>query len=141
MTFPILDKYTWQRYNKNTPSILGTKIEGGCRINRDDILSKSRKENKDKDLFKNEVQIQAGNIGSLTAILLATFFFVTQVLTGEGFDFGLYAIIISISAAGFIFKAIRMKYKRDIILATVYTVATLILSVAHIIQLTTGQAG
>lgn len=123
------------------PSTLGSSLEEGIRINRDEILSKSRKENKDKDLFKIEVQIQAGNIGSLTAIILATIFFVTQVLIGEGFDFGLYAIIVSISAAGFIFKAIRMKHKRDIILATVYTLATLILSVAHIIKLTIGHAG
>lgn len=137
----MVDKYTWQPYNEITPSILGIKQVGGCRINRDEILSKSRKENKDKDLFKIEVQVQAGNIGSLTAVVLATVFFVTQVLTDEGFDFGLYAIIVSISAAGFIFKAIRMKYKRDIILATVYTLATLFLSVAHIVKLTTGHAG
>ena len=90
-------------------------------------------------MYKNEVQVQAGNIGSLTATLLATLFFVIEARIGDGFDFGLYAIIISISASSSIFKAIRMKRRRDIIWATVYTPATLILSVAHIIKLTTGH--
>ncbi|WP_430522302.1 DUF6442 family protein [Paenibacillus brevis] len=105
-------------------------------MNREEILSRSRKENKEQDLYKIEVQVQAGNIGSQTATLLATFFFVTEALIGKGFDFGLYAIILSVFAASFIFKAIRLKYRKEIILATVFTLATLILSTAHIITLT-----
>jgi hypothetical protein len=118
---------------------LAKTVEEGFRINKEEILSRSRKENKDQDLYKIEIQVQAGNIGSLTATILATFFFVTEALIGNGFDFGLYAIIISVSAASFIFKAIRLKHRREIILATVFTLATLILSVAHIIKLTTGH--
>ncbi|WP_425436552.1 DUF6442 family protein [Paenibacillus herberti] len=104
-------------------------------INKDEILSKSRKENKNKDLYDIEVQTSAGNIGSITAILLATIFFVTQSLVGDGLDFGLYAIIFSVSAAGFIFKAIRMKRRRDIVLSILYTLATLTFSVIHIVKL------
>jgi hypothetical protein len=55
------------------PSLL-VKDYGGILINKEEILSKSRKENKDKDLFKLEVQIIAGNVGSITAIILATIF-------------------------------------------------------------------
>ncbi|GGG69500.1 DUF6442 family protein [Paenibacillus radicis (ex Gao et al. 2016)] len=110
-------------------------ILGGIPINKEEILSKSRKENKDRDLFKIEVQVSAGNIGSFAATLLATLFFVTQSVIGDGFDFGLYAIILSISAAGFIFKAIRLKRRRDIVLSIIYTLATLILSVVHIYKL------
>jgi len=112
-------------------------ILGGILINKDEILAKSRKENKDKDLFKIEVQVNAGYVGSITAILLATVFFVTQILLGGGFDFGLYAIIFSVPAAGFIVKAIRLKRKRDIVLSVIYTLATLILSVAHFSKLIT----
>ncbi|MFF2890141.1 DUF6442 family protein [Paenibacillus sp. NPDC057967] len=106
-------------------------------INKDEILSKSRKENKNKDLYQIEVQIKAGNIGSLAATILATFLFVTQSVIGDGFDFGLYAIIFSVSAAGFIYKAIRMKRRRDIAFSIIYTLATLILSIVHILKLIT----
>lgn len=105
--------------------------KGGTSINKDEILARSRKENKDKDLFAIEVQIFAGHIGSIAAILLATVFVITQSLMGERFDFGLYAIILSVSAVGFIYKAMRLKRRRDITLAIVYSLATLILSVVH----------
>ncbi len=113
---------------------------GGILINKEEILAKSRKENKDKDLFKIEVQVNAGNVGAIAGVILATVFFVTQSLLGDGLDFGLYAIIFSIPAAGFIVKAIRMKRKRDIVLSIIYTLATLILSVAHIFNLITNYA-
>jgi hypothetical protein len=103
-------------------------------------LSKSRKENKNKDLFEKEVQINAGHIGSISAIILATIFFVTQILLGGGLNFGLYAIIFVVSAAGFIVKAIRMKRRRDIVISIIYTLVTLGLSVVHILKLITTYA-
>lgn len=106
-------------------------------MNKDEILSKSRKENKNKDLFAIDVQTKAASVGSTTAILLATIFFVTQILIGDGWDFGLYAIMFSVSAASYIYKAIRMKRKRDIVLSIIFTFATLILSIIHIYILLT----
>lgn len=110
-------------------------------MNKDEILSKSRKENKDRDLHKREVQINAGNVGSIAAIFLATIFFVTQSLVGGGLNFGLYAIIFSVSAASFVVTALRMKQRRDIVLAILYTLATVILSYIHISKLITTYIG
>lgn len=107
----------------------------GLDINKDDILSRSRKENKDRDLYKIEMKTQAASIGSLVATVLATFFFLTQSLMGAGFNFGLYAIMVSVSAVSSIYQAIRMGQKRDMVMAVIYTLGTLILSVAHILQL------
>ncbi|WMJ88098.1 DUF6442 family protein [Anaerocolumna sp. MB42-C2] len=101
-------------------------------MNKDEILSKSRKENRDKDLFEREVLVISGNVGGIVATLLATIFFVMQRLVGDEFDYGLYAVIVSVSAGGFILKAIRMKRKRDIVLALIYTLATFVLSFVHI---------
>lgn len=106
-------------------------------MNKDEILARSRKENKDRDLYEMETQTKAGNIGSLVATALTTVFFVLQSRYGHGFDFGLYAIILSVSAASFTFRAIRMKRGRDVAVAAIFTLATLILSVIHIHQLIT----
>lgn len=108
---------------------------GGILINKEEILARSRKEHKEKDLFKIEVERNAGNVGSITGTLLATFLFVTQSVLGDGMDFGLYAIIFSIPAAGFVIKAIRMKRKRDIVFSIIYSLVTLILSAVHISNL------
>ncbi|WP_020618866.1 DUF6442 family protein [Paenibacillus daejeonensis] len=117
------------------PSILVKGKQGEIVINKEEILSRSRLENKNKDLYSEEVKIQAGSFGSLVASLLATVLFVTQVVIGDEFDFGLYAVIFSVSASSFIYRIIRLKRRRDVILAVIYTLATLALSAAHIIQL------
>ncbi|MBD2845402.1 hypothetical protein IDH44_09390 [Paenibacillus sp. IB182496] len=86
-------------------------------------------------MYKIEVQVQAGSIGSLAASLLATVLFVTQVVVKDNWDFGLYAVIFSVSAAGFLYKAFRMKRRRDIALAIAFTLATLLLTALHILEL------
>lgn len=103
--------------------------------NREEILAKSRNENKDQDIFEKEVSIKAGNIAACAAAILATLFFVIQILVGGGMNYGLYAIIFSIPAAGYIVKALTMKRKPDVVLAIIWTVAAIILSVVHIAEL------
>lgn len=101
-------------------------------MDKDSILAKSRKENKDKGLFEAEINTSAATIGSMTATLLATVLFVVQHLLGGGWNLALYAVIIGIGAATFAAKAILLKRKKDIILAVVFTLATLAFSVIHI---------
>lgn len=101
-------------------------------MDKNEILSKSRKENKDRDLYTLEVQSTAGTISSLVALVLATVFFVVQIVTGGGFDYGLYAIVLSVGATGAIVRSVRMRRRRDILLAVITTAATLVLSAAHL---------
>ncbi len=110
-------------------------------MNKDEILAKSRKENKDRDLVKQDIQVRAGTIGSLTATALATVFFVLQSVLGGGFNFGLYAIIFAISGASFIVVARRMRTKRDIMWATLFSLGAVIFSMAHIYELISKYAG
>ena len=104
-------------------------------MNKEEILKKSRKENKNRDIFESEVVKNGGNVGALTAAILATVFFVVQILVGKGMNYGLYAVVSSILAAGFVVKAVRLKRKHEIVVAVIYTVATVVFSVAHIVGL------
>lgn len=107
-------------------------------MNKEDILAKSRKENKDKDLYEAEVNSNAATIGSITATVLATVFFVVQHLLGGGWNLALYAVIVGIGATTFVTKAIFLKRKMDIILAIIFSLATLMLSIIHIYGLSVG---
>jgi hypothetical protein len=107
--------------------------------NRDEILAKSRNENKGKDLFEKEVQVKAGIWGAVAAAILAAIFFTVQIVVGGGTNFGLFAVVFSINAIGYIFKAIRMKQKNDITFAVIHTIATLVFSFAHIYGLITSS--
>lgn len=133
-----IDKLTWQCY-----SVLDKKTWHQERIpvmEKDQILEKSRKENKNRDIYEKEILKEGRNIGAATAGILATIFFVIQILTGGGINYGLYAVVFSIPAAAFTVKAFRMKKKHEIFIAAIYIIFVLLLSASHIYNLVTSQA-
>ena len=106
-------------------------------MNKEEILEKSRIENKNLDLFEREVSQKAGNLAAIIAAILATVFYVIQVFVGLGQNYGLYAVVFSIPATGYLVKAIRMKNKKDIVAAAVFIIVTLFFSVTHVSHLIT----
>ena len=108
-------------------------------MEKDQILEKSRKENKNQDIYEKEILKEGRNIGAVTAGILATIFFVIQILAGGGINYGLYAVVFSIPAAAFTVKACRMKKKHEILAAAIYIIFVLLLSVSHIYNLVTLQ--
>jgi ABC-type multidrug transport system permease subunit len=106
-------------------------------LNKNDILEKSRRENKNLDLYEKEVSQKAGNISAVVAAILATIFYVIQILVGLGENYGLYAVVASVPATGYLIKAIQMKQRKDIIAAIIFIIVALSFSVFHINQLIT----
>ena len=104
-------------------------------MNRDEILAKSREENKAQDLYEMEMDIKAGHLCALVALALATIFFVTQSVVGGGFNFGLFALVLSYGAVRCIFRAVTLRRKLDVFFGIIYTFALLALSVAHMARL------
>lgn len=117
---------------------LGTRK--GYRLWKRSNIGKSRKENKNQDIYEKEILKEGRNIGAATAGILATVFFVIQILTGGGINYGLYAVVFSIPAAAFTVKAFRMKKKHEIFMAVIYIIFVLLLSASHIYNLVTSQA-
>jgi len=104
-------------------------------MNKEEILERSRMENKNQDFFEKEVVKEGGNIGAIVAIVFATIFFVIQIVVGEGINYGLFAVIFSISATGYVIKAFRLRRKHEIIIALIYIITVLFFSTAYIYQL------
>lgn len=109
-------------------------------MNKEEILKRSRTENKNQDVYEKEVTRDAANYGACAAGILATIFFIVQIFVGGGMNYGLYAVVFAIPAAGFIYKAIRLRRRHEILVAIVYTVATLMFSAAHLYNLITSSA-
>ena len=55
-------------------------------MEKEEILEKSRKENKNRDIFEKEVLKEGGNIGGIAAGILATLFFILQIAAGGGIN-------------------------------------------------------
>lgn len=104
-------------------------------MNKEEILAKSRIENKNRDIYEIEILKTCSNYAVIVAVVLATVFFVIQILTGGGINYGLYAIVFSVSATNFIIKYWKLRKKHELIMAVLYVVIVLAFTASHICSL------
>ena len=117
------DKKTW-RFN------LEVSI-----MNKDEILAKSRAENKNKDVYEQEVLKQASRSAVVVQMALATLFFVTQIFTGGGVNWGLWALVFSASMTINWVKYIKLHRKYELLIAVAYTILVSIMTGYYIYNL------
>lgn len=108
---------------------------GGFSMNKEEILEKSREENKNKDVYEQEVLKQASTIAVIVMVVLATIFFAVQIFVGGGTNWGIWALVLSASMAAFWVKYMKLRRKHELLLAIAYTVVVAVFSGAHIYNL------
>lgn len=104
-------------------------------MNKEEILEKSRKENKNKDVYENEILKQGQAAGCIVMAVLALIFLVAQVVAGGGIDYGIYAIMFSAQMARYWVRWFKLKTHSELAMALLYTVFVLALSAAHFYNL------
>lgn len=108
-------------------------------MNKEEILEKSRKENRNKDIYEEELIKQGSAIVNIVMVILATVFFVIQVFTGGGINYGLYAIVFCHSMVLSWIKWRKLRQRQQFFLSFLYTVCVLLFSIVHIYTLITGN--
>ena len=104
-------------------------------MNKDEILEKSRAENKNKDVYEQEVLKQASRSAVVVQMALATLFFVTQIFAGGGVNWGLWAIVFSASMTINWVKYIKLHRKSELVIAVAYTLLVSVMSGYYIYNL------
>lgn len=104
-------------------------------MNREEILEKSRAENKNKDIYEQEVLKQASTSAIIVMMVFATIFFAAQILVGGGMNWGLWALVFSANMTIFWVKYIRLRRKHELVMAIAYTILVSALSVGYIYNL------
>ena len=104
-------------------------------MNKDEILAKSRAEHKNRDVYEQEVLKQASRSAVVVQMALATLFFVTQIFTGGGVNWGLWALVFSASMTINWVKYIKLHRKLELLIAIAYTILVSIMSGYYIYNL------
>ena len=99
------------------------------------ILEKSRAENKNKDIYEQEVLKQANNSAVIVQMILAAIFFVTQIIVGGGINWGLWALVFSANMTINWVKYIKLHRKYELVVAIAYTILVFIMSGYYIYDL------
>ena len=101
-------------------------------MNKDEILAKSRAENKNKDVYEQEVLKQASRSAVVVQMALATLFFVIQIFAGGGVNWGLWAIVFSANMTINWVKFFKLHRKYELVIAIAYTLLVSVMSGYHI---------
>ena len=104
-------------------------------MDKEVILAKSRAENKNKDVYEQEVLKQASRSAVVVQMSFATLFFVTQIMTGGGINWGLWAIVFSANMTINWVKYIKLHRKHELMVAIAFTILVSIMSGYYIYEL------
>ena len=104
-------------------------------MDKNEILAKSRAENKNKDVYEQEVIKQASRSAVVVQMTLATIFFVAQIFAGGGVNWGLWAIVFSASMTVNWVKYRKLHRKYELAFAIAYTILVGIMSGYYIYDL------
>ena len=104
-------------------------------MDKEDILSKSRAENRNKDLYGMEVSKLANSAAVAVMLIIAAVFFIVQIAVGGGPNFGLWAIVFGSDMALRWVRFIKLRSKIELVLAIFYTVIVAVFSGCHIYSL------
>ncbi len=101
-------------------------------MKKEEILEKSRAENKNRDLYEQEVLKQGWEIAVAVMSILAAVFSAVQIFVSGEANCGIWAIVFSGSMTTFWVKWFKLRRRHELILALIYTAAVVTLSVLHI---------
>ncbi len=104
-------------------------------MNKEEILAKSRAENKNVDVYELEILKQAGQSAAIVMRILALLFFGTQLFVGGGANWGLIAVVHSSDMMTYWVKYSKLRHKRDLAIAIVNTIFVFVVSGWHIYHL------
>ena len=114
----VLTKMIRQWYDRNTNK---TWQKRGMVMNKEEILQKSRNENQNRDIYEIEVINKAQRIGGLTALFVTLALMVIERLLFDITDYGYFLIIESAVMGLWIYKAVKMRKRHEILLAFFWT--------------------
>lgn len=104
-------------------------------MDKNEILAKSRAENKNKDVYEQEVLKQASSAAVIIQMILAAIFVVTQIFAGGGINWGLWALVLSANMAASWVKYMKLHREHELAAAAAYTILVSIMSGHYIYDL------
>ncbi len=104
-------------------------------MNREEILERSRAENRNKDIYELEILKQASAKATIVMIALVGVFTIVQMLLGGGIHWGLWALSFTPEMVTLWVKYRRFRHKREFAMAVVYTIMVSVMSGYHVYQL------
>ncbi|MGN0587871.1 MAG: DUF6442 family protein [Oscillospiraceae bacterium] len=104
-------------------------------MNKDEILAKSREENRAQDPYMMQVTLKGTGYASLAVITLGVIYTVIHYIKNGYINFELWSLLALYNAIVFSYRASKDKTKKNIISAVAYSLTALLVTAAAVITL------
>ena len=108
-------------------------------MKKEEILEKSRKENKEKDFVAIEVENVAVKIAALAVLILSSIYYISGIVIAGIDNKGWYSIIALYCAIVFGYKGIKLHNKMNLICGVIWLLVSIILIVSYMNALITNS--
>ncbi len=103
-------------------------------MTKEEILAKSRAENQDKDMFTLEVMHKGQRIAGLTALSVAFLMLTAERIFELDMNYGYFTMILTAGVALWMYKAIRLKRRGDLLMTVIWGIGAVYALVMYIIK-------
>lgn len=103
-------------------------------MTKEEILAKSREENNNIDYAELEINRISVSVGVAGGLAICFILFVLKIITGQGMDYSLYAVIMATKGLSDIYKAFKTKAKKDIYTAVCWGLIAVLLFITAVLQ-------
>ena len=102
-------------------------------MKKEEILTASKEENKNKDMYEIEIESKACKTASLCMIFLAFIYFTYEIFNGKGSNPALYSLITLFNAVIYGYKTIKIDRNKKInrFNAIIWAILTVMLMVQY----------
>lgn len=87
-------------------------------MKKEEILEKSRQENKNKDVYGLEVEAKGARIAGAASMILTTIYYLYELISGKGENPALYSIITAYLTVTYAYKAAKIEENRKLNVST-----------------------
>lgn len=98
-------------------------------MNKEEILARSRQENKEKDLYELSIEKRAGRVGVVVMYAVVLILTIISVIQTGKLNFMLWIVALSVDTAMDIYKAVKLKTAKSVISALILIVADIVATI------------
>ena len=105
-------------------------------MNKEEILAKSREENKNQDIVEYDVLKSAGSIATRIGLILCCLIALLEVIFTGKISFGSWFIFFGMLSTLFLVKFIKLHCRHELLVAVLYFALCIMFFILFIIQIT-----
>ncbi len=103
-------------------------------MNKEEILEKSKEENKNRDPFEMEVSRNGYILGFCSAMMIGWIFWAVEVIATGRYDYRLYCLTVAAVSVSSLYRGVRLKNKKLICIGAITLPLTLFFGYFALLQ-------